>query len=381
MCAMVRLREHGFRARHAGCGDPRPPTTAAAACSAATTRRSTGRRGGCRARVRPAVHALYGFVRGADEIVDGRARRGPAAAAPRSTPGRRELEPGLRDGRSAHPVIAALVDAGARHDLPLELSSGPTWTRCASTAAPGADRHARRARPLHGRQRRDGRAHHGAAARRPARATEEVGAARRRLPADELHPRRARGLGAGPHLPARPGRGRPARAARRPPRRAPRSPRRSAARGACSPRPPRLDAALDPRCARGCASRARVYVRVLDRVERSASTSSAAARGSPPWEAGWPPAARCCPPGSMTVRATKRGAERTSLDGERADVLVCGASFAGLAVARELAGSGADVLSSTATRSASARPRPARRRRRGCTRWASRARSARSCRT
>lgn len=46
----------------------------------------------------------------------------------------------------------------------------------------------------------------------------------------------------------------------------------------------------------------------------------------------------------MTFRATARGAERTSLDGERADVLVCGASFAGLAVARALAGSGADVL-------------------------------------
>jgi len=46
----------------------------------------------------------------------------------------------------------------------------------------------------------------------------------------------------------------------------------------------------------------------------------------------------------MTVRATRRGAERTSLDGTRADVLVCGASFAGLAVARELAGSAADVL-------------------------------------
>jgi len=46
----------------------------------------------------------------------------------------------------------------------------------------------------------------------------------------------------------------------------------------------------------------------------------------------------------VTVRATKRGAERTSLDGEQADVLICGASFAGLAVARELAGSGADVL-------------------------------------
>ena len=46
----------------------------------------------------------------------------------------------------------------------------------------------------------------------------------------------------------------------------------------------------------------------------------------------------------MTRRATARGAERTSLDGTRADVLICGASFAGLAVARELAGSGADVL-------------------------------------
>jgi flavin-dependent dehydrogenase len=46
----------------------------------------------------------------------------------------------------------------------------------------------------------------------------------------------------------------------------------------------------------------------------------------------------------MTRRATKRGDERTSLGGTRADVLVCGASFAGLAVARELAGAGADVL-------------------------------------
>ncbi len=45
-------------------------------------------------------------------------------------------------------------------------------------------------------------------------------------------------------------------------------------------------------------------------------------------------------------RATARGADRGSLDGERADVIVCGASFAGLAVARELAlsGSRADVL-------------------------------------
>jgi menaquinone-9 beta-reductase len=47
--------------------------------------------------------------------------------------------------------------------------------------------------------------------------------------------------------------------------------------------------------------------------------------------------------GAMPVRATKRGEERTPLAGEH-DVLICGASFAGLAVARELAGSGADVL-------------------------------------
>ncbi len=42
-------------------------------------------------------------------------------------------------------------------------------------------------------------------------------------------------------------------------------------------------------------------------------------------------------------RRTLRGDERTPLD-ERPDVLICGASFAGLAVARELAGAGADVL-------------------------------------
>jgi flavin-dependent dehydrogenase len=42
-------------------------------------------------------------------------------------------------------------------------------------------------------------------------------------------------------------------------------------------------------------------------------------------------------------RATLRGDERTPLR-ESPDVLICGASFAGLAVARELAGCGADVL-------------------------------------
>jgi flavin-dependent dehydrogenase len=45
----------------------------------------------------------------------------------------------------------------------------------------------------------------------------------------------------------------------------------------------------------------------------------------------------------MPRRATKRGLDRTPLE-RGCDVLICGASFAGLTVARELAGSGADVL-------------------------------------
>ena len=73
--------------------------------------------------VQPAVHALYGFVRGADEIVDG--GRLPPGAARRAALNawEAELEAGLADGRSEHPVIAALVDAGPRHDLPMHLLS------------------------------------------------------------------------------------------------------------------------------------------------------------------------------------------------------------------------------------------------------------------
>ena len=47
----------------------------------------------------------------------------------------------------------------------------------------------------------------------------------------------------------------------------------------------------------------------------------------------------------MPVRATKRGSERTPFpSGARYDVVICGASFAGLAVARELRASRARVL-------------------------------------
>jgi len=72
------------------------------------------------AELRPSVHALYGFVRGADEIVDGRGRpRDPAARRAALAAWQLELERGLAAGRSDHPVIAALVDAGIRRGLPL----------------------------------------------------------------------------------------------------------------------------------------------------------------------------------------------------------------------------------------------------------------------
>ena len=45
----------------------------------------------------------------------------------------------------------------------------------------------------------------------------------------------------------------------------------------------------------------------------------------------------------MAKRATTPASERTDLTGSR-DLLICGASFAGLMVARQMAGSGADVL-------------------------------------
>jgi 15-cis-phytoene synthase len=71
--------------------------------------------------VRPAVHALYGFVRGADEIVDGPRRLPGAARRAALDLWGAELGRGLEAGRSDHPVIAALVDAGRRHRLPLHL--------------------------------------------------------------------------------------------------------------------------------------------------------------------------------------------------------------------------------------------------------------------
>src|SRR5215208_8336523 len=72
------------------------------------------------AEIRPATHALYGYVRTADEIVDGPRR--PASCEARRAAldaWERELQEGLAAGRSPHPVVGALVDAGRRHRLPL----------------------------------------------------------------------------------------------------------------------------------------------------------------------------------------------------------------------------------------------------------------------
>jgi 15-cis-phytoene synthase len=70
--------------------------------------------------VRPAIHAVYGFVRTADQIVDGPDR--PATGEERRLAldaWEHELER-AREGRAAHPVPTALADAGIRHGLPLD---------------------------------------------------------------------------------------------------------------------------------------------------------------------------------------------------------------------------------------------------------------------
>jgi phytoene synthase len=70
--------------------------------------------------VQPATHALYGYVRTADQIVDG-PNRPPTPEARRAAldAWEDELRRGLAGQGDPHPVVGALVDAGERHDLPL----------------------------------------------------------------------------------------------------------------------------------------------------------------------------------------------------------------------------------------------------------------------
>ena len=294
--------------------------------------------------LRPATHALYGFVRTADQIVDG-PRRPPTPDGRRAALDAWEAE--LQAGReSAAPVVRALADAG---DAPPAAArrAGRLHALDADRLRAGADLQLGGAGRLHGRLGRLGRADHGVAAggARRAIAPTSAGSGSRSswrtssatcartarldrvyLPASD---RERFGVSeddlaapaAGPELRAlvahEVARARELFARRR----GPRSPPRRA------------------RCGRASASRSALYGRMLDRVEAAGFDVLARPGGvrvvAPPGRGAG---------GAAMRRATLRGAERTPFADERADVLICGASFAGLAVARELAGAGADVL-------------------------------------
>ena len=71
---------------------------------------------------RPAVHALYGFARWADDIVDDV----PPGTSPAEVAGRldglgRELFDGLARGHSDDPILAAVVDTAGRYQLDPDL--------------------------------------------------------------------------------------------------------------------------------------------------------------------------------------------------------------------------------------------------------------------
>ncbi|WP_236792880.1 phytoene/squalene synthase family protein [Amycolatopsis sp. GM8] len=63
---------------------------------------------------RPAIHALYGFARYTDDLVD---HPSPGDVGERLARVQAELADGLRTGRSAHPVLAALIDTTKRFGI------------------------------------------------------------------------------------------------------------------------------------------------------------------------------------------------------------------------------------------------------------------------
>ncbi|MFD8415207.1 phytoene/squalene synthase family protein [Streptomyces sp. NPDC059650] len=71
---------------------------------------------------RPAVHALYGFARWADDIVDGPGGdAGPAARALALDRLEDDLARGLAGGAGAEPVVRALTDTVRRHGIAHQL--------------------------------------------------------------------------------------------------------------------------------------------------------------------------------------------------------------------------------------------------------------------
>ena len=284
--------------------------------------------------VRPATHALYGYVRTADQIVDG-PRRPATPEARRAALDAWEAELQRGPPAPAHPVVGALVDAAGGHGLPLgelgtymrsmRVDCAPvridSWEELDAYMDGSAGSVGRIMAPLLGV---------------PERSPRRLRPARPGLPAGELHPRRARGReldriylpGTASASASDAGRLRDRRDARQV----------AAARARCSPPPAGDRRRARVRAARACGWRARRYLRMLDRVERVGFDVLGRRVGVRVRDC-----RRALEAVRVTRRATLRGDERTPLD-ERADVLICGASFAGLAVARELAGAGADVL-------------------------------------
>ncbi len=146
-------------------------TSTAAASTAATTRPTTGPRAACPPTSGSAVHALYAFVREADEIVDGpgRARRPGRCAAPSSTATSSACTRRSPASPRATRRSPRWSTPAARHDLPLD-ELGSYFDSMRIDCAPVRMAHVGGARALHARQRRRRRAHPGAAARRAGRA-------------------------------------------------------------------------------------------------------------------------------------------------------------------------------------------------------------------
>lgn len=67
---------------------------------------------------RPFVHALYGFARYADEIVDAPATDGAAGRSSRLATLRSDLVAAWNRGRSTLPVVAAVLDTAQRWEIP-----------------------------------------------------------------------------------------------------------------------------------------------------------------------------------------------------------------------------------------------------------------------
>ena len=328
--------------------------------------------------IRPATHALYGYVRTADEIVDGPRR--PASAEARRAAldaWERELHDGLAQGRSPHPVVGALVDAG-RPPPPAARRAAHVHALDAHRLRARADRHAgRSSRPTWtARPARSGGSWRRCSACRSAITPASAASGRpSSSPTSSATCARTRALDR--DLPAR-----------RRPRRASASRSADLARGTASPELRAL-LALEVRRARGLFAEAepaiaaapalrahrrplrrrrlpaRARPRRADRLRRARPAAPRCGRGSCPA----PRSGRC---GDDAARdAARRGAHAARRHDARRRARSAARASPGSPWRASWRARAPTCSWSTATRSASARPPPARRRRRGCTRWAS----------